>query len=137
LQQDSHILERYKAQIKKYLAPHEPWKESQQISSKKAKKVLSDYKKATNDKIGLIDLMVHYVECGTNFLCEYGDMYEQYYISLESVFDNVTSARYKDVFLDDMLIERDMSFVRFEDIGTQSSQDMGQKVVRGSMTGML
>ncbi|WP_375333150.1 MULTISPECIES: hypothetical protein [unclassified Candidatus Tisiphia] len=32
--------------------------------------------------------MVYYVECGTDFLCEFGDMYEQYYISLESVFEN-------------------------------------------------
>jgi hypothetical protein len=85
---DDKVLERYKAQIKKYLAPNDPWKENQQISLKKAKKVLSDYKKATSDKIGLIDLMVYYVECGTDFLCEFGDMYEQYYISLESVFDH-------------------------------------------------
>ena len=75
------VLERYKLQIKRYLAPREPWKENQQISLKEAKKVLSDYKKATNDKIGLIDLMVYYVESGNDFLCEFGDMYEQYYIS--------------------------------------------------------
>jgi hypothetical protein len=30
--------------------------------------------------------MVYYVECGTDFLCEYGDMDEPYYLSLESVF---------------------------------------------------
>ncbi len=86
--QDNQALERYKAPIKKYLAQNEPWKDSQQISIKNAKKVLSDYKKATSNKIGLIDLMVYYVECGTDFLCEFGDMYEQYYISLESVFDS-------------------------------------------------
>ena len=32
--------------------------------------------------------MIYYVECGTDFLCEFGDMYEQYYMSLESVFNN-------------------------------------------------
>ena len=32
--------------------------------------------------------MVCYVEYGTDFLCEFGDMYEQYYCSLESVFSN-------------------------------------------------
>ncbi|WP_375331264.1 hypothetical protein [Candidatus Tisiphia endosymbiont of Oplodontha viridula] len=85
---DNSALERYKAKIKKHLAPNEPWKDSQQISLKEAKKILSDYKKATSDKVGLIDLMVYYVECGTDFLCEFGDMYEQYYISLESVFEN-------------------------------------------------
>jgi hypothetical protein len=85
---NNNALDRYKVQIKKYLAPNEPWKSNQQISLKDAKKILSDFKKATTDKIGLIELMVHYVECGTDFLCEFGDMYEQYYASLESVFDN-------------------------------------------------
>lgn len=33
--------------------------------------------------------MVHYVECGTDFILSFGDAYEQYYMSLESVFDNV------------------------------------------------
>ncbi len=74
--------------LKRYIAPKEPWKSSQQISLKDAKKAISDYKKATSDTIGLIDLMVCYVEYGTDFLCEFGDMYEQYYCSLESVFDN-------------------------------------------------
>lgn len=32
--------------------------------------------------------MVHYVECGTNLLREYGDAGEQYYISMETVFEN-------------------------------------------------
>jgi len=86
--QDGNALERYKANIKKYLAPNEPWKNNQQISLREAKKVLSDYQKATHNKIGMIELMVYYVECGTDFLCEFGDMYEQYYCSLESVFAN-------------------------------------------------
>lgn len=86
---DRQALERYKAQIKRYLAPSEPWKESQPIRLREAKKVISDYKKALNDPIDMIELMVYYVECGTDFLCEFGDMYEQYYISLESVFEKV------------------------------------------------
>lgn len=80
------ILARYKSIVKKYIAPNEPWKKSQQISIKDAKKAISDYKKATNDKLGIIDLMICYVEYGTDFLCDSGDMYEQYYCSLESVF---------------------------------------------------
>jgi hypothetical protein len=83
------VMERYKEKIQIHLAPYEPWKDNQPISISSAKKVLSDYKKATKDKLGLIDLMVHYVECGTDFLCEFGDAYEQYYISLESVFEHV------------------------------------------------
>ncbi len=85
---DSKALKRYEADIQKYISPYEPWKSTQQVSIKEAKKVLSDYKKATNDKMGLIHLMIHYVECGTHFLCEFGDMYAQYYNSLLSVFEN-------------------------------------------------
>lgn len=83
------VLSRYKDLVKQYIAPSEPWKNNQQISLKDAKKAISDYKKATHDPIGLIDLMICYVEYGTDFLCEFGDMYEQYYCSLESVFSNV------------------------------------------------
>ena len=85
---DNKVLERYEMDIQKYISPYEPWKNTQQVSIKDAKKVLSDYKKATNDKMGLIHLMIHYVECGTHFLCEFGDMYAQYYNSLLSVFEN-------------------------------------------------
>ena len=85
---NDEVLARYKSIIKKCIAPGEPWKNNQQISLKDAKKAISDYKKATNDTISLIDLMVCYVEYGTDFLCEFGDMYEQYYCSLESVFSN-------------------------------------------------
>ena len=80
-------IDRYKKEIKKYLGPDEPWKKNTQISLSSAKKVLSDYKKATNDEFSIIDLMIYYVEVGNDFTCEYGDMYEQYYISLETVFD--------------------------------------------------
>ena len=85
---DTNALKRYESDIQKYIAPYEPWKSTQQVSIKDAKKILSDYKKATHDKMGLIHLMIHYVECGTHFLCEFGDMYAQYYNSLLSVFEN-------------------------------------------------
>ncbi|ETZ04473.1 hypothetical protein [Holospora undulata] len=64
---NEEVLARYKSIIKKYIAPSEPWKNNQQISLKDAKKAISDYKKATNDKIGLIDLMVCYVEIWDRF----------------------------------------------------------------------
>ena len=49
------------------MAPDEPWKKSQQISIKNAKKAISDYKKATNNIFGIMDLMLFYVECGNDF----------------------------------------------------------------------
>ena len=102
---DEKVIFKYKALIKKHLAPNPPWRDSQRISLKDAKKTLSDYKKATGDKIGLIDLMIYYVECGTDFLCEYGDMYENYYISLESVFDSALKfmKQYEDHEIEDFI----------------------------------
>jgi hypothetical protein len=82
------IIDHYKDLIQKYLAPAEPWKKSQQVSLKDAKKVLSDYKKATGNKIAIIDLMVHYVECGNDFTLQFGDLDEPYYASIESVFES-------------------------------------------------
>jgi len=81
-------LNTYKKHIQRYLAPKEPWKDSENISIREAKKAISDYKKASSNPILLIDLMVYYVECGTNFSDEFGDMDEPYYSTLESMFDN-------------------------------------------------
>jgi len=85
--QNNHVatIERYKAEITKHIAPKEPWKESQKINIKAAKIVLSQYQKIVNNQFGLIDLMLHYVECGSNFSVDFG-VYESYHISLESIF---------------------------------------------------
>lgn len=93
--QSVEALDRYKAHIKKYLAPNDPCKPSQQISIREAKKAVSDYKKASSNPINLIDLMVYYVECGTDFSCEFGDIDEPYYASLESMFEKAVALMQK------------------------------------------
>lgn len=80
-------LNEYKKQIKDYLALEDPCNKI--ISIREAKKALRDYKQATDNKRGLIELMVYYVECGNNFTCAFGDMDMPYYDSLISVFENV------------------------------------------------
>ena len=42
------------------------------IDLERGRKAINDYKKATNDPMGTLDLMAHYVECGTQFAVEYG-----------------------------------------------------------------
>jgi hypothetical protein len=93
---DNNVLEKYRNQIKEYIAPAEPWKHDVQVS--KAKKVLSQYKKATGDDIGLLDLMISYVECGANFAKEYGISYdgnEPYLCSLSTVFEDASRMIHK------------------------------------------
>lgn len=52
-----------------------------------AKRAISDFKKASDDKKMLIDIMILYVEKGTEYL-SYDDRNEPLYTSLENTFDN-------------------------------------------------
>jgi hypothetical protein len=52
-----------------------------------ARRLIRDYRKATQKSSGTLDLMLHYVETGTEFTNTYGDIDEPYYNSLESVLN--------------------------------------------------
>src|SRR5512147_375445 len=47
-----------------------------------ARRLIRDYRKATKDAVGTLDLMLHYVEVGTEFTNTYGDIDEPFYNSL-------------------------------------------------------
>ncbi|WP_010531866.1 DUF6155 family protein [Lentibacillus jeotgali] len=72
----------------------------------KAKKAFTDFKKLTNDQIGTLDLMLCYVEFGTEFTQTYGDIDERFYVSMESVYAQVISACDKDRTLFEQLNDR-------------------------------
>jgi hypothetical protein len=61
-----------------------------------ARQAIRDYQKTTSDLAGTIDLMLTYVEQGTQFTNTYGDIDERFYDSLESVLgdmaDQLTTA---------------------------------------------
>ena len=61
------------------------------IRLSRGKKAISDYFKATKDKNGKLELMVHYFETGNKFTVEIGDINEQFYSSLESMFERILS----------------------------------------------
>ena len=50
-----------------------------------ARKAIRDYRKATGNLAGTLELMMTYVENGTRFTCEYGDIDEPFYNSMDSV----------------------------------------------------
>ena len=54
-----------------------------------ARKTIRDYRKASGNLEGTIDLMLTYVEKGTEFTRQFGDINEPFYNSLESVFDDM------------------------------------------------
>lgn len=52
----------------------------------RAKKAINDYKKASGDSKGILELMVFFVETGTEFTVNFGDIDEDFYLSLERMF---------------------------------------------------
>ena len=74
----------YKQIIEEHLCP-DPMS-SQEFSLAAARKAISDYRRAQGDPASLLDLTIHYVECGTRCTLDYGDMWEAFYNSMESMF---------------------------------------------------
>ncbi|MCZ7396891.1 MAG: hypothetical protein O8C59_00010 [Candidatus Methanoperedens sp.] len=50
------------------------------------KKAIGDFKKASPSRESLIDIMIYYVEQGTEITIDCGDMYEDFYTRLENVY---------------------------------------------------
>jgi len=77
----------YKKTIQQSLSPDVIHGEDLDLA--RGQKAISDYKKATNDPIGTLDLMVYYVECGTQFAVEYGYGDEEFFERLDAMFTQV------------------------------------------------
>ena len=60
-----------------------------ELSLAEGRRAISRYRKAVGDPIGIIELMIYYVECGNKFTLNYGDIDEPFYDSLMSMFDNI------------------------------------------------
>ncbi len=56
-----------------------------------ARKAISDFQKASKDSGGTIDLMIYFLEVGTNMIETFGMDYEQFYDSMESMFRRVVN----------------------------------------------
>ena len=80
----------YRLLIKQLISPDIRYGD-ERIEKTKAKKAISDYWKASGDNNGKIDLMLYYVECGTEFTLTYGDIDESFYNSLSSMFSHAVN----------------------------------------------
>ncbi len=92
---------------------------NKQLKLSIGKKAISDYFKATKDKVGQLDLMVHYLESGNQFTVEFGDIDESFYSSLESMFERILVALKKQP-----LVVQDEYFSRLEEV-VFSARDIG------------
>ena len=54
-----------------------------------ARRAIAAYKRATRDAEGTLELMLRFVECGTDFTAECGDIDERFYSSLSGMFDKI------------------------------------------------
>ena len=66
-----------------------PTKGFGQLRLRVAKKAISDFKKASNDIKTTLDLMIYYVEMGVAYTNKFGDINENFYSSMETVFSDV------------------------------------------------
>jgi hypothetical protein len=81
----------------------------------KAKKAVADYTKASGEPKGILELMLFFVDTGTKFTVNCGDMYEEFYLALERMY-----AKALDLVLtmDEEAI--DEYYNRFEDLVTST-----------------
>ncbi|MEM9272951.1 MAG: DUF6155 family protein [Cyanobacteria bacterium P01_F01_bin.143] len=67
-----------------------------------AKKAITEYKKVNQTSVGLVDIMLFYVEQGVKFTNAYGDIDEPFYISMEGMYEKavkeIVKYRLKDNF---------------------------------------
>jgi len=81
----SALLEKCRKQVREAVFPDPP----RQIRLGDARKVISAYKKATSDLAGTAELMLVYVESGTDCARSYGEDSDSFYNSLTSVMEEL------------------------------------------------
>jgi hypothetical protein len=85
-------LEKYRQRIVEQFFPRRGFGK---LKLAEARKAIRDYRKATGNVVGAIDLMLTYVENGTDFTRQFGDINEAYYNSLESVMNEIVQLLWK------------------------------------------
>ena len=81
----SALLEKCRKQVREAVFPDPP----RQIRLGAARKAINAYRKATSDLAGTAELMLVFVESGTDCGRTYGVDYESFYTSLESMLDDL------------------------------------------------
>jgi hypothetical protein len=82
------VLEKYRGKIVKQFFPARGFGK---LKLGEARKAIRDYRKATGNLPGTAELLMTYVENGTRFTREYGDIDERFYSSVESALDELAA----------------------------------------------
>lgn len=78
------ILQKYKKILEEQFCPKKGFPK---LKYSVARKAISDFKKTCPDILSVLDLQLTYVEYGVNCTLEYGDIDEQFYNSMASMFE--------------------------------------------------
>jgi len=90
-QADEHggeALEKYRRKIVEQFFPARGFGK---LKLGEARKAIRDYRKATGNLAGTVELLMTYVENGARFTNEYGDIDERFYSSVESTLDELAT----------------------------------------------
>ena len=82
------ILEKYRHKIVEQFYPA---RGEAKLKLGDARKAIRDYRKATGNLPGTVELLMTYVENGAEFTHEYGDIDERFYSSIESALDELVA----------------------------------------------
>jgi hypothetical protein len=85
---DGETLEAYRDKIVEQFFPK---RGEGKLKLGEARKAISDYRKATGNVAGVAELLMTYVENGVRFTCEYGDIDERFYNSIESALKELST----------------------------------------------
>jgi hypothetical protein len=109
------IEEQFKKAAKKIRDEFFPDRGHGKLRLAEAKKAISNFQKTTADSNRTIELMLYYVELGTEFTAAFGDIDESFYSSMLSMYDKVAIECDKDEELYIQLRDRLYSVVRMSD----------------------
>ena len=82
------VLEKYRRKIVKQFFPA---RGEGKLKLGEARKAIRDYRKATRNVSGTVELLMTHVENGPRFTHEYGDIDERFYSSVESALDELAA----------------------------------------------
>ena len=89
------LFEKHKAKVFEAFYP----KRGFQLKLKDARQAISDFKKFAPSSYLLAELMLFYVECGVQFTNDFGDIDENFYLSMEKMFDQTLTLMKKEDIL--------------------------------------
>ena len=85
---DGEALEKYRRKIVEQFFPARGFGK---LKLGEARKAIRDYRKATGNLAGTVELLMTYVENGAKFTNQYGDIDERFYSSVESTLDELAA----------------------------------------------